>query len=54
MYLAENGLNMYLWLGANLDQMVVQNLFGIAAAQQLNVEKVKKRKTFIKANQIFQ
>jgi hypothetical protein len=31
---------MYLWLGANLDPAVIQNLFGIAAAQQLNVEKV--------------
>ena len=40
MYLVENGLSMYLWLGANLDPMTVQNLFGINAAQQLNVERV--------------
>lgn len=43
-YLVENGLVMNLWLGANLDPNVVQNLFGVAgAAQQLNVEKVLKK-----------
>ena len=41
LYLIENGLVMYLWLGANVDPSTIQNLFGIAAAQQLNVEKCK-------------
>ncbi len=40
-YLLENGLCMYLWIGANVDQAHVQNLFGVPNVQQLNVEKVK-------------
>ena len=38
-YLLENGLTMYLWLGANVDPAQLQNLFGVPNAQQLNVEK---------------
>lgn len=39
-YLLENGLSMYLWLGLNVDSMDMQNLFGVSSLQQLNVEKV--------------
>lgn len=39
-YLLENGLSMYLWIGANVDPQSVQNLFGVSSMQQLNVEKV--------------
>ncbi len=39
-YLLENGLSMYLWIGANVDPAQVQNLFGVQNIQQLNVEKV--------------
>lgn len=39
-YLLENGLTMYLWIGANVDPSHVQNLFGVSGVQQLNVEKV--------------
>jgi hypothetical protein len=31
---------MYLWIGANVDPSVIQNLFGVSNMQQLNVEKV--------------
>lgn len=41
-YLLENGLVMYLWIGTNADPTIVQNLFGVSAIQQLNVEKVIK------------
>lgn len=40
-YLLENGLCMYLWIGANVQSNLIQNLFGVSAIQQLNVEKVK-------------
>jgi len=40
-YLLENGLTMYLWIGANVDPSHVQNLFGVPNTQQLNVEKCK-------------
>ena len=38
--LIENGLTMYLWIGANVDPSIIQNLFGVSNMQQLNVEKV--------------
>jgi len=31
---------MYLWIGANVDPSIIQNLFGVSSMQQLNVEKV--------------
>lgn len=31
---------MYLWIGANVNPSTIQNLFGVSAVQQLNVEKV--------------
>ncbi len=40
-YLLENGLSMYLWLGANVEESSIQNLFGVSSMQQLNVEKCK-------------
>ncbi|CAF0708645.1 unnamed protein product [Brachionus calyciflorus] len=40
-YLLENGLVMYLWIGSNVSQNLIQNLFGVSAVQQLNVEKAK-------------
>lgn len=40
-YLLENGLVMYLWIGMNANPTSVQNLFGVANIQQLNVEKCK-------------
>ncbi|RMZ94852.1 transport Sec24C-like isoform X1, partial [Brachionus plicatilis] len=40
-YLLENGLCMYLWIGANVQSNLIQNLFGVSAIQQLNVEKAK-------------
>lgn len=39
-YLLENGLTMYLWLGQTVDQATIQNLFGVSGVQ-LNVEKCK-------------
>lgn len=39
-YLLENGLIMYLWIGPNVQPNLVQNLFGVSNVQQLNVEKV--------------
>jgi len=36
----ENGIDMFLWIGANVDPSHVQNLFGVPNVQQLNVEKV--------------
>lgn len=40
-YLLENGLVMYLWIGVNADPNHIQNLFGVPASQQINVEKCK-------------
>jgi protein transport protein SEC24 len=40
-YLLENGIDMFLWLGANVESSHVQNLFGVPNVQQLNVEKCK-------------
>ena len=40
-YLLENGLTMYLWLGQNVEPHTVQNIFGVSGLQQLNVEKSK-------------
>ena len=31
---------MYLWIGANADPNHIQNLFGVAGSQLINVEKV--------------
>lgn len=39
-YLLENGIVMYLWIGQNVDKSLIQNLFGVDGSQQLNVEKV--------------
>jgi len=40
-YLLENGLSVYLWIGHNVDPNSIQNLFGVSSMQQLNVEKCK-------------
>jgi protein transport protein SEC24 len=39
-YLLENGIVMYLWIGQNVSTNSVQNLFGSESAQ-LNLEKCK-------------
>ena len=39
-FVLENGIDMFLWIGANVDPSHVQNLFGVPNVQQLNVEKV--------------
>merc|ERR1712127_1050934 len=41
LYLLENGLVMYLWLGASIDPITVQNLFGVSNAAQLDTENCK-------------
>jgi len=38
-YLLENGLVMYLWLGQNVSPVTLQNLFGTSSLQQINIEK---------------
>ena len=39
LYLLENGLVMYLWIGSNVPATVLQNLFGTSQLQQINIEK---------------
>ena len=41
LYLVENGLVMYLWIGANVSSTLLQNLFGTSQLQQINIEKCK-------------
>ncbi|CAI5774230.1 transport Sec24C isoform X1 [Podarcis lilfordi] len=35
-YLLENGLNIFLWVGANVQQGLIQNLFGVASFGQIS------------------
>ncbi|XP_036402528.1 protein transport protein Sec24C-like isoform X2 [Megalops cyprinoides] len=35
-YLLENGLNLFLWVGANVQQELLQNIFGISAFGQID------------------
>lgn len=37
-YLLENGLLMFLWIGQNVPQTQIQNLFGSSSIQQMNIE----------------
>lgn len=41
LYLVENGLVMYLWIGSNVSTTILQNLFGTPQLQQINIEKSK-------------
>nr|XP_033797762.1 protein transport protein Sec24C isoform X2 [Geotrypetes seraphini] len=35
-YLLENGLNLFLWVGANVQQALIQNLFGVSSFSQID------------------
>ncbi|KAM6442109.1 protein transport protein Sec24C isoform 2-T4 [Liasis olivaceus] len=35
-YLLENGLNIFLWVGVNVQQGLIQNLFGVSSFSQIN------------------
>ncbi|XP_072851060.2 protein transport protein Sec24C isoform X2 [Pogona vitticeps] len=35
-YLLENGLNMFLWIGVNVQQGLIQNLFGVSSFSQIS------------------
>nr|XP_020646825.1 protein transport protein Sec24C isoform X1 [Pogona vitticeps]XP_020646826.1 protein transport protein Sec24C isoform X1 [Pogona vitticeps]XP_020646829.1 protein transport protein Sec24C isoform X1 [Pogona vitticeps]XP_020646830.1 protein transport protein Sec24C isoform X1 [Pogona vitticeps] len=35
-YLLENGLNMFLWIGVNVQQGLIQNLFGVSSFTQIS------------------
>ncbi|XP_053168134.1 protein transport protein Sec24C isoform X2 [Hemicordylus capensis] len=35
-YLLENGLNMFLWVGVNVQQGLIQNLFGVSSFSQIS------------------
>ncbi|XP_054838382.1 protein transport protein Sec24C isoform X2 [Eublepharis macularius] len=35
-YLLENGLNIFLWIGANVQQGLIQNLFGVSSFSQIS------------------
>ncbi|NP_001087832.1 SEC24 homolog C, COPII coat complex component S homeolog [Xenopus laevis] len=35
-YLLENGLNLFVWVGANLQQSYIQNLFGVSSFSQID------------------
>ncbi|KAM9326103.1 protein transport protein Sec24C [Gastrophryne carolinensis] len=35
-YLLENGLNLFIWIGANVQQAVLQNLFGVSSFSQID------------------
>ncbi|XP_067937652.1 protein transport protein Sec24C-like [Watersipora subatra] len=37
-YLLENGLSMFLWLGYNLNQEFIQDVFGVGSLAQINIE----------------
>ncbi|XP_053306347.1 protein transport protein Sec24C isoform X2 [Spea bombifrons] len=34
-YLLENGLNLFIWVGANVQQSLIQNLFGVSSFSQI-------------------
>ncbi|XP_053547979.1 protein transport protein Sec24C isoform X2 [Bombina bombina] len=35
-YLLENGLNLFVWIGANVQQSLIQNLFGVSSFSQID------------------
>ncbi|XP_072281042.1 protein transport protein Sec24C isoform X3 [Pyxicephalus adspersus] len=35
-YLLENGLNLFIWVGANVQQALIQNLFGVSSFSQID------------------
>ncbi|KAM4636198.1 protein transport protein Sec24C isoform 3-T4 [Discoglossus pictus] len=35
-YLLENGLNLFVWVGANVQQALIQNLFGVSSFSQID------------------
>lgn len=35
---AENGLSMFLWLGHNISQEFIQDVFGVGSLAQINIE----------------
>ncbi|XP_075466745.1 protein transport protein Sec24C isoform X3 [Ascaphus truei] len=35
-YLLENGLNLFVWVGANVQQSLIQNLFGVSSFSQID------------------
>lgn len=39
-YLLENGVSMFLWLGHNVDRELIQQMFGVASAAQVDIDKV--------------
>ena len=36
----ENGVSMFLWIGHNVDPELIQQLFGVASAAQVDIDKV--------------
>uniref|UniRef100_A0A8C5QY36 Protein transport protein Sec24C n=1 Tax=Leptobrachium leishanense TaxID=445787 RepID=A0A8C5QY36_9ANUR len=36
LYLLENGLNLFIWVGANVQQTLIQNLFGVSSFSQID------------------
>lgn len=40
-YLLETGLNLFLWVGANAQQELLQNIFGTAAFSQIDSSMVR-------------
>ena len=38
MYIVENGLSMFLWLGHNLNPEFVEEVFGVSSLAQINIE----------------
>ncbi|XP_033101565.1 protein transport protein Sec24C-like, partial [Anneissia japonica] len=40
-YLLENGLSMFMWIGLHVPQDWVQNVFGVNSAAQINIESQK-------------
>lgn len=35
-YLLENGVNFFIWVGANVQQALIQNLFGVSSFSQID------------------
>ena len=36
----ENGVSMFLWIGHTVDPELIQKLFGVASAAQIDIDKV--------------
>lgn len=49
-YVLENGLNIFLWVGVNVQQGLIQNLFGVSSFSQISssmVSRARRRKEMI-------